>query len=119
VQIVQVDNVVSTYLSDVLTQLLDVDGFGGSLHHDNYNVPENGDGREGDNDGEEVRAEGVHVPEAWEEIYRHGSYNDTHAHQHVTEDVDEGSVHIDVGFDMFVAMVMMMVMLGLMALFVL
>lgn len=118
-QIVQVDNVVSTYLSNVLTQLLNVDGFGGALHHDNYNALENRDGREEDNEGEEVRAEWVRVPETWEEIYHDGSYNNAHTHEHIAEDVKVRSVYIDVGFHVVVAVVVVMVMFGLVALLVL
>mmetsp|Transcript_24399 Transcript_24399/g.32661 ORF Transcript_24399/g.32661 Transcript_24399/m.32661 type:complete len:316 (+) Transcript_24399:248-1195(+) len=96
VEVVDVDDVVAARLVNVLAHLLDVDGLGGALHHDDDNVLDNWDSRAEDDDREEVRAEGVRVPECREEVDDRGSDDHTHAHQHVAHHVQERSIDVDV-----------------------
>lgn len=96
VQIVKVDDVAAACRLDVVLELLDVDVARGALHHDFDDVFDDRDRGEEDNEGEEVRAKGVSHPHVGEEVDDSGSNNDTDTHEHVTQNVKESSIDIDV-----------------------
>ena len=124
VQIVHIDHIVAALVVDVLFQLLHIDVAGGALHHDHDDVLDNGDRREEDNEGEEVGADGVRVPHRREEVDYDGCDDHTDAHQHVTQDVQVGSIYIDVAHWLLVIVMMvvmvfvLVVVFGLMPLFI-
>ena len=124
VQIVHIDHIVAALVVDVLFQLLHIDVAGGALHHDHDDVLDDGDRREEDNEREEVGADGVRVPHRREEVDYDGCDDHTDAHQHVTQDVQVGSIYIDVAHWLLVIVVMvvmvfvLVVVFGLMPLFI-
>lgn len=73
-------DVIAANFADVLSELLNIDSLGGALHHDHDDVFDNRDRGEDDNDGEQIRANGVSVPQAREEVNQNGSYNNADAH---------------------------------------
>ena len=109
VQIVHVLDVVAADFANVFSELLDVDGLRSALHHDDYNVLDNGDGRDHDNDREKVGAEGVEEPPGGEEVNDDGSDDDSDAHDDVAENVKERRIHNHVR--LFVLMVVMMMVM--------
>ena len=96
VQIVQVNDVIATLVSNVLSELFNVDLLGCTLHHDSNNVLNDGNGREQNNEREQVCAKWVSIPILREEIDNYGGDDHSNAHEHVSEDVKERGVDVDV-----------------------
>lgn len=121
VQVVHVDDVITTLLVNVLSELFYVDGGGCTLHQDDNNVLNDRQGRPENDDREKVGAERVSVPHSREKVNDCGRNNNAYTHQHVAEDVQERRVDVNVALAMavVVAVCSVIVLLSLMTFLVL
>ena len=116
-QVVNIDNVVSTFSVNIFAELLDINLGGCAFHHNTDDVFDNRDSCEKDNETEEVCAKGVCHPHRWEEINNESSDDDADTHEHVAEDVQVGCINVDVGLlGVVVVMVMAMAVIVMMVL---
>ncbi len=79
-QVVNIDNIVSTFSVNIFAELLYVDLGGCSFHHDTDDVFDNRDRCEKDNETEEVCAKRVSHPHRGEEINDGRSDDDADTH---------------------------------------
>ena len=93
---VQIMNFVDVFAAlplNILSHLLDVDGFWHAFHHDDDDVLDDGNRCEHHNDREKVRADRVKEPPVRKDVDDDGSDNDSDTHNDVTENVQEGCIH--------------------------
>lgn len=76
----------------VFPHLFNADVLGSTLHEATDAALDDGDGCEEDNQGEEVGAKRVSIPELWLEVDHQGGDDNSNTHQHITHNVEVGGI---------------------------
>ena len=79
-----------------LSKLLNIHVFRRAFHHDRDALSEDWNSGEKHYDREEIGAKRVSNPERRHEVNQSGGDNDAHRHQHVTQNMQKGSIDVDV-----------------------